>query len=167
MLTTMLRKLGGKTPPILLQTMLNFWPPYLGAGIKIEAMSSDYRYLRVCLKRAFYNSNYVGVQYGGSIYSFTDPFYMFLYMNNLGPDYVVWDKGAHIDFLKPGKTKLTAEFRLTDEDIRVAKEMTAGGDKYVFDKHVSVVDAKGQVVAKVVKTLYIRKKKLARDSEEQ
>jgi hypothetical protein len=40
---------------------------------------------------------------------------------NLGGDYIVWDKAAHIRFRKPGKAKVRAEFRLTDaqlDDIR-------------------------------------------------
>lgn len=31
----------------------------------------------------------------------TDPFYMPMLISNLGSDYVVWDKAAHIRFRKP------------------------------------------------------------------
>ena len=43
----------------------------------------------------------------------TDPFYMLMLMENLGRDYIVWDKAASIRFRKPGKGKVKAEFRLT------------------------------------------------------
>ena len=31
-------------------------------------------------------------------------------------------------------------------------------DKYIFDKPVDVIDENGQLIARVVKTLYVRKK---------
>lgn len=151
--------MADKAPPSFLRRLGNLWFPYLGAGIKINTVSSDYRYVRVTLKRAWYNSNYVGTQFGGSIYAMTDPFYMMMIMNNLGRDYIVWDKAAKIEFIKPGKTQLVAEFSIDDtllDDIRLK---TANGDKYVFDLPVEVKDPEGQVIAKVDKTIYVRKKK--------
>ena len=65
------------------------------------------------MKLRFWNRNYVGTHYGGSLYSMTDPFYMLMLMNNLGPGYIVWDKAAAIGFGKPGKGRVRAEFRLT------------------------------------------------------
>ncbi|WP_348240556.1 DUF4442 domain-containing protein, partial [Salmonella enterica] len=60
---------------------------------------------------------YVGTQFGGSIYAMTDPFYMLMLMNNLGPDYIVWDKAASIRFRKPGRTDLFATFEITDAEL--------------------------------------------------
>ena len=45
------------------------------------------------------NRNYVGTQFGGSLYAMTDPFFMLMLMENLGRDYVVWDKAANIEFV--------------------------------------------------------------------
>ena len=42
----------------------------------------------------------------------TEPFPMLMLMGNLGSDYVLWNKGARIDFKKPGKCTLTARFNL-------------------------------------------------------
>jgi hypothetical protein len=36
------------------------------------------------------------VQFGGSLFALTDPFYMIMLATNLGPEYVVWDKAASI-----------------------------------------------------------------------
>ncbi|QDK47319.1 tetrameric acyl-CoA thioesterase [Bdellovibrio sp. ZAP7] len=142
--------------------MISLWMPYLGAGIKIEEISSDYRYIKVCLKQTWYNRNYVGTQFGGSLYAMTDPFYMLMLINNLGQDYYVWDKGATIDFVAPGKSKVTAEFRINDEIIEKVLKETASGEKYIFDLPVHVIDAKGELVASVLKKLYVRKKKKER-----
>lgn len=88
----------------------------------------------------------------------TDPFYMMMIMNNLGRDYIVWDKGAKIDFIKPGKTHLVAEFSIDDPLLDKIRAKTQNGEKYIFDLPVEVKDIHGQIIAKVEKTIYVRKK---------
>ncbi|WP_413576689.1 DUF4442 domain-containing protein [Bdellovibrio sp. HCB290] len=159
MITAVLRKMGSRTPGWLVARLISIWPPYFGAGIKVVEISSDYRYIKVALKQVWYNRNYVGTQFGGSLYAMTDPFFMLMLINNLGQDYYVWDKGATIDFVSPGKTKVTVEFRIDEALIGKVLQETASGDKYIFDLPVQVVDAKGELVATVLKKLYVRKKK--------
>ena len=159
MLTKLLRSIGDRSSTSVMSFLFNLYPPYLGAGVKVEKISSDYRYMKVSLKLRFYNRNYVGTQFGGSIYSMTDPHYMFLLIKNLGPDYLVWDKAAKIEFVKPGKTHLTAEFHLNEQILNTVKERTKDGDKYIFDLPVTVHDLNGEVIARLEKTLYVRKKR--------
>ena len=102
--------------------------------------------------------NYVGTQFGGSIYAMTDPFYMLQLINNLGPDYIVWDKAAKVDFKKPGKSKLYAEFIIDQNLIDTVITKTSNNEKYVFDLPVQVKDESGTVIAEIIKTLYVRKK---------
>jgi acyl-coenzyme A thioesterase PaaI-like protein len=154
----LLRKLSSRVPAWLVRVLANFWPPYLGAGIKVLDATSDYRYIKVTLKRRWYNMNYVGTQFGGSIYSMTDPFFMLMIINNLGSGYIVWDKAASIEFKRPGKTALYAEFRIGEALLNVIRDRCAGGEKYIFDLPVEVVDESGQVIAQVMKTIYVRKK---------
>lgn len=158
MLVKFLRAIAERSPTFVMRFFFNVYPPYLGAGIQVEEISADRRYLRVALKLRFYNRNYVGTQFGGSIYSMTDPHFMYLLLNNLGSDYIVWDKAARIEFVKPGKGHLTAEFRIDDELLATVKDRTATGEKYVFDLPVAVRDRDGQIVAEVAKTLYVRRK---------
>src|SRR5690606_15515089 len=108
--------------------------------------------IRVGLKRTWYNRNYVGTQFGGSIYAMTDAFYMWMIMNNIGNDYIVWDKAASVDFISPGKSELVADFIITDAILDDIRQRTAGGDKYIFDLPVTVFGNNGDVVAKVIKT---------------
>lgn len=159
MLVKIFRILGERSPAFMMKFLFNLYPPYIGAGVKVEKISADRRYMKVSLKLRFYNRNYVGTQFGGSIYSMTDPHFMFLLINNLGHDYIVWDKAARIDFLKPGKTHLIAEFRIDEALINQVKQKTASGDKYIFDLPVTVFDLEGQAIAQVNKTLYVRKKR--------
>lgn len=97
--------------------LLRLYPPFLGAGIRIARMSEDLREIDVEMKLHWWNANYVGTHYGGSLYSMADPFYMLMLIENLGRDYIVWDKAASIRFRKPGKGTMRAEFRLTQEQI--------------------------------------------------
>lgn len=159
MAANLLRKIAGSAPVWLMKFLGNLWLPYLGAGIRIQIVSADYRYVKVCLKRSWLNANYVGTQFGGSIYAMTDPFYMLMLINNLGNNYIVWDKASQIDFLKPGKTKLYAEFNLSESQILEIKNKADNQDKYVFDLPVEIKDEHQVIVAKVIKTLYIRRKK--------
>ena len=137
---------------------VNLWPPLFFSGIKVTYLAQDYQELRVTLKLRWYNRNYVGTHFGGSLYSMTDPFYMLMLMNNLGRDYIVWDKSATIDFLRPGKGRVFAEFELTQAMIDEVKAATAGGEKYLPTWEVTVRDDAGEAVARVEKVLYVRRK---------
>lgn len=150
---------GEKTPLWFLKFLGNIWFPYLGAGIGIEEINPDYLYVKVSMKMHWYNKNYVGTHFGGSLYAMTDPFYMLMLMNNLGRDYIVWDKAASIDFKKPGLGKVTAEFKMTAEEIVDIKAKVDQSEKYIFDKLVQITNENGEIVAIVNKTLYVRKKK--------
>jgi len=138
----------------------NFWPPYWGAGIKIDVISKDYKYARTRLKRRPWTKNIVDTQFGGSIYAMVDPIYMVMLMMILGRDYIVWDKAATIRFRKPGRTDLFAEFSLTDEDILGIREQLSKVDKFDWEKTVVVKDTSGQVIAEIHKIVHIRNKQL-------
>lgn len=141
-----------------LRWLLNFYPPYLGAGVKVRYISSDFREVHVSMGLKWYNRNYVRTQFGGSLYSMTDPFYMLMLMENLGRDYVVWDKAAHIEFISPGQGTVHAEFKIDEDMLNTIREHTAAGEKYLPNYQVDVRDDRGTLVARVDKTLYIRRK---------
>ncbi|MEC7378325.1 MAG: DUF4442 domain-containing protein, partial [Pseudomonadota bacterium] len=96
--------------------------------------------------------------FGGSLYSMVDPMYMLLLMRRLGNDYIVWDKSASINFIRPGKGTVTARFELTDERVEAIRTATAGGEKMLPEWDVDVVDESGETVARVHKVLYVRRK---------
>lgn len=138
---------------------LNCYPPFLGAGVKVERVSEDFLAIDVALALRWYNRNYVGTQFGGSLYAMTDPFFMLMLMQAMGPGYIVWDQAARIEFLSPGKGKVRARFRLAQEEVaRLQREAEAGAPlRPVYT--VEVRDEQDELVARVEKTLYIRKKK--------
>ena len=83
---------------------------------------------------------------------------MFQLIEILGSDYIVWDKGATIDFVKPGKGTVHAEFKWTDEEIEDVRHKADSKEKYVFGKPVTIYDTENVVIAKISKKLYVRRK---------
>ncbi|MDR3385765.1 MAG: DUF4442 domain-containing protein [Rudaea sp.] len=145
--------------PSTLRRFFNLWPPFLFCGIRVEALADDWHYARVRLKLRWYNRNYVGTHFGGNLFSMTDPFWMIMTMEALGSDYVVWDKAGAIDFVAPGREDVFAEFRLDDTVLDALRTATANGDKVLRWFETEVKTAAGELVAKVRKQLYVRRKR--------
>lgn len=141
-----------------LRRLLNMYPPYLGAGVRVKRVSEDFRTIEVEMPLKFWNKNLVGTHFGGSLYSMTDPFYMILLIQHLGPEYIVWDKAATIRFKKPGKGLMRTKFHLTPEREEEIRAQADRGEKVEPMFQVVVTDAEGNVVAEVDKLLYVRKK---------
>ncbi len=144
--------------PRLLKFLLRFYPPYFGAGIRITRISHDWSQLRVEMKLRWYNRNIMGTQFGGSLYSMIDPHLMLLLMQRLGPDYTVWDKGAEIEFVRPGRGTVTSTITVSDAELEDIRKNTAAGRKYLPEFDLKIVDESGGIVAKVRKILYVRRK---------
>lgn len=136
----------------------NFWPPFFFAGIKILKRTKDFRHVVVKLKLRFWTANYVGTQYGGSMFSMADPFYMLMLIKNLGHEYVVWDKAAKISYLKPGKTDLTAEFILTAEDLENIRKTVKEHGRMNWIRKIEIKDKNQEIVAEVEKVISIKAK---------
>lgn len=136
---------------------VNWWPPFLGAGIRVTRLDPDWRAVDVQLKLHWWNRNYVGTHYGGSLYSLTDPFYMVMLMENLGRGYIVWDKSASVRFRRPGRGTVRAEFRLTQEQIDEIRYAVDCEGKIEREFAVEVKDTEGLVIAEVKKLLHLRK----------
>ena len=142
----------------MLRFGMNIWPPFLGAGIRVKYIAPDYREIIVSLKLRWYNRNYVGTHFGGSLAAMTDPFYMLMLIHVLGSKYTVWDKTTTIDYLAPGRGTVTAYFTLQDNQIAEIRNKTANGDPYFPKFSVDIVNESGEAIARVDKTLYIRMK---------
>lgn len=141
-----------------LRRLINLWPPLFFAGIHASYISPDFREVRVELKLRWYNRNYVKTQFGGSLFAMTDPWYMLMLLHNLGDEYYVWDKSAHIDFVAPGKTHVSARFQLDEEQLQAIRAQAADGNKHLPVFTVDIHDLQGQLVARVRRQLYVRLK---------
>ena len=137
---------------------MNLWPPFIGAGIKVTHIADDFKHARVLMRLGWYNRNYMGTQYGGSLYSMTDAFYAIMIIRNLDNKYYVWDKSASIDYIAPAKGTVYANYILTDEMLDTIKQNTDDGQKFLYELPVEILDDQKQLIAKVNKIIYIRKK---------
>ena len=145
--------------PEALRALLNAYPAYAGAGVIVTHIAEDASEVRVEMPLTDGNVNLVGTHFGGSLYSMVDPHLMILLIQRLGSDYVVWDKVANIDFRKPGRGTVHATIRISDEEVEAIRSATANGDKHLPQWTLAILDEQDEVVATVLKTLYVRRKR--------
>lgn len=137
---------------------INWYPPFLGMGIRVRSARDDHTRFEVELVARWYNRNLFGTHFGGSLYAMSDPFFVFIVTMNLGSGYIVWDKSAAIDFIKPAKGTILGVFEIGKdrlEEIR-AQVDTLGKNTCHFE--ADLLDEAGQVVARIAKEVYVRRK---------
>jgi len=142
----------------LMLKLIGFWPPYLGTGIRVARFSPDLTEIDVEMRLRFWNRNYVGTHFGGSIYAMVDPFLMLMLISYLGPKYVVWDKSAVIKFKKPGLGRIVAQFRISMNELTQLRTDLEINRKIEPVFNVLIKNDLGEIVAEVEKVLYVRKK---------
>ena len=147
--------------PALMRRYMNLWPPFAFSGIHITQLGADFMSAEVRLRLHWWNRNVAAVHFGGSLFAMTDPFWMMLLLRQLGTDHVVWDRAAEVEFIKPGRGEVTARFALAPEDVERLRGLAVDGAKVLEWFSVDVVDADGDVVARVRKQVYVRRKREA------
>ena len=154
------KKFSGKSiHAFFIRLMFAVYPPYLGAGVRVVRLGDNFDFIDVKLLLRFWNKNYVGTQFGGSLYAMCDPFLMYILIKKLGWEYIVWDKSAEVKFIKPGKGTVYAHFAIDDETIESIKAQAEISEKVEPVYTIEVKDKDGTLVALVNKRLYIKKKK--------
>ena len=152
--------------PYLLKMRINTYAPYIGAGIKIEHINLDQGLCVVSMGLNSLNKNIVGTQFGGSLYSMVDPFYMLMLMHQLGSSYVVWDKSSHIEFVAPGNSKVTARMKIPSDEIKTIQALAKDGEPVFREYMVDIVDEQQKIIATVTKTIYIRLRKYSKSKDQ-
>ena len=152
--------------PYLLKMRINTYAPYIGAGIKIEHINLDQGLCVVSMGLNSLNKNIVGTQFGGSLYSMVDPFYMLMLMHQLGSSYVVWDKSSHIEFVAPGNSKVTARMKIPSDEIKTIQDLAKDGEPVFREYKVDIVDEQQKVIATVTKAIYIRLRKYSKSKDQ-
>src|SRR3546814_18736706 len=134
---------------------MNLWPPFAFTGIRVQHIADDFSAVRVALHQRWYNRNYVGSHFGGSLFAMTDPFFMMMLLHQLGSNYIVWDKAAQLEFVKPGRGTVTADFHLATNTVASLRAAADPGARVshllegaVPRTHGSVVDWKGAATGK-------------------
>ena len=137
---------------------MRFWPPYWASGIRVRDFSEDLTRITVSMRLSRRNTNYVGTHFGGNLYSMCDPWYMFILLEHLGSNYIVWDKAAEIDFVYPGRGTVTADFVIPLSEIEELKKELLTSTKLLPIYSTEIIDESGRTVARVRKTLYVKRK---------
>ena len=154
---TLLQRIAARVGNDRFLKLMRFYPPYLGAGVSVTHVAADLTVVEVEMRLSAWNRNFVGTQFGGSLYSMCDPFFMLMLMMQLGDTYSIWDKSASIDFLKPGRGTVKARFEIS---LARADELRAEIDekgKINPSFEVTVTDSQGEPVARVRKVLSLRR----------
>ena len=141
-----------------LRRRINSYAPYVGAGIEVTHVAPDASEIRVRMPLEESNANLVGTHFGGSLYAMVDPHLMILLMHRLGPEYVVWDRTATIEFVRPGRSTVRATILVEDGELDAIRSATSGGESHLAQWMLEVKDESDEVVATVRKTLYIRRR---------
>jgi acyl-coenzyme A thioesterase PaaI-like protein len=137
-----------------LKYLLNFYPPYLASGVRVRDLGP--RGFESSMNLHFWNKNYFGTHFGGSLYSMCDPFFVLILTRNLGSRYIVWDKSATIRFRQPSRGKVTARFEVTIEQLEQLRAEVDAKGKTDAQFRVEVRDENAEVVAEIEKVIYVR-----------
>jgi acyl-coenzyme A thioesterase PaaI-like protein len=137
--------------------VINLYPPFFFTGTRCVHVSPDYRHARMELPLTLLTRNLNGSQFGGAIFAMTDPVFALLLFRLLGPGHVIWAKRATIEFRRPGRSRLRADFHVTEQDLAAIAANLAATGRHVHDFHVAVMDRAGEVVATVDQQVYVRR----------
>ncbi len=137
---------------------INWYPPYLGMGIRVKSFREDFTRFEVELKSKWFNKNLFGTHFGGSLYAMSDPFFVFIITMNFGSGYIVWDKSASIEFLKPARGTILGVFEISSERLQEIRTEVDELGKNTYHFEADLVDETGQAVARVSKEIYVRSK---------
>jgi acyl-coenzyme A thioesterase PaaI-like protein len=150
---------GTAVRPSLFRRLMNLWPPFFFNSIAVTEIATDWSIVSVKLRRRFWNRNFVGTHFGGNLFAMTDPFWMLMLIHRLGDGYVVWDKAATIEFVAPGRGDVSARFELTPTIVEELRLAAKDGAKVLRWFDVDVKNDKDEIVARVRKQVYVRRKR--------
>jgi acyl-coenzyme A thioesterase PaaI-like protein len=139
------------------QLLVNLYPPYLGAGVRVTRIADDFRAIDVEMRLWPWNRNTMGTHFGGSLFSMVDPFFMIMLTELLGKGYVVWDKSGTIRYRRPGRGTVRAKLEISPERVEEIRQAADAAGKLEPTFRVEIRDAQGEVVAEVEKLISVKR----------
>ncbi|EMY79495.1 hypothetical protein LEP1GSC060_2422 [Leptospira weilii serovar Ranarum str. ICFT] len=134
------------------------WPIYWRCGGRILQFTDDMREMKVKLPLNRKTKGLMGTHFGGALYAFVDPIPLLMLKQNLGENYILWDVNGSIQYLKATSQDVFAEFKIHPEDIIRIQEECVQRKKTLFNINIPIQEKNGELIAKVDKTIYVRKK---------
>jgi acyl-coenzyme A thioesterase PaaI-like protein len=148
-------KLSTPTRARVMHWGFNLFPAFRGAGGRLLWVSPDFLSMRARLKFNWRTRNIMGSVYGGSMFAVTDGPHPIMLMSALGPDYVVWDKSAQIQYRRPAYEDLYVDFSFTADEVAEIKCKLDTQPELDHTVHMQLIDLYGEVHARVQRTLYV------------
>ncbi|WP_235737401.1 DUF4442 domain-containing protein [Nocardioides alcanivorans] len=146
-----------KFSPEEFRALINQWPTFVAAKVSVTEIAPDWSHAVVRMELTAENANFFGTAFGGTLFSMTDPFLPILADRQLGPGYACWDKAAEIDFIRPGRSAVTARIEVGPETVEAMRIATASGQKHLRWFDIDLTDEAGEVVARLRRQLYVRR----------
>jgi acyl-coenzyme A thioesterase PaaI-like protein len=143
----------------VLKWALRFYPPLLFQRIWVVRFEKGFRGVKVKVNKSLINNNYNNSIFGGTIFAAADPFYPLLFHQILihkGYKVRVWLKSAEIKYLKPGRTDLFFDIKITEEDIEDVEHILNTSGKYTKMYPVEMYNKAGELCVSVLSEVYIR-----------
>lgn len=145
--------------PSQFRDAINAWPPFVAQCVSVTEIADDWSAVTVRMELTPANANFFGKAFGGTMFAMTDPFLPILTDRQLGPGYVVVDRSAEIDFVRPGTTAVTARIEIPRAVVDEIRAATDGGDKHLRWFEITLVDEAGETVAVQRRQLYVRRRR--------
>mgnify|MGYP001356318721 CR=1 FL=1 len=123
--------------------------------------------MKVVLKKSLININFHRTIFGGSIFSAFDPYLPTMYyhiFNMKNKKLEIWLKSANIKYVRPARSNLYLNFRVTEEDILIAEKNLIKNGKHEKWHTIQAKNKKGEICAEAEILIYLRDNKKELDS---
>jgi hypothetical protein len=143
----------------VLKWVMRLYPPLFFQRIWVVAIDKGYRSVEVKIKKSFFNKNYNGSIFGGTLFAAADPFYPLLFYQffaQKGYRLKVWSKSSAIEYLKPALTDLNFKISLTDDDITEAENILNTIGKYTAHHPINIYNKEGVLCVSLMNEVYVR-----------
>ncbi len=132
-------------------------PSTANTGAEITHISEDLEHISLKIPLNDKTKNMMGIVYGGIMYSATDFVYLTMLWYRLGLDYMLIDKSAEVQYLRPGLGDLTVDFHLSEETVQSIIDELKTNKSVLREFVIDIKDEKQKTVCKITKSIYIRK----------
>ena len=143
----------------VLKWAMRFYPPLLFQRIWVIKFEKNFRGVRVKVNKSLINNNYNNSIFGGTIFAAADPFYPLLFHQTLihkGYKVRVWLKSAQINYLKPGRTDLIFDIKITDYDINEVEHVLNTIGKHTKAYPIEMYNKSGELCVSIMAEVYLR-----------
>lgn len=144
--------------PRAFPVLASLYPPLLGSGIRIRHVTRDWTRGELVMQVAPWTANSNGTAFGGSLFAATDVLYGALLSGQLGGDYQVWTKSATIDFLRPGRGRMSCVVEVPRAEADMIRRQLTERQSTSVVHTALVVDDRGSTVVEARHTMSVRRK---------